>query len=285
MNRFAKELDNIIKKRQISNLKAGKLINIDPSLLRRYRKGERIPRSDSIVDQVNEGLSLSLTEQSSLAYALTITRNPINYQNVTTEEILGILEQGTDSSILAIEEYVCQDNDFSRSEDQKMVGLNDINQIQNALSYIGRFAKENNLKVYVLSELLRKKEKLSPVISFKVPDLQETEQVIVINHYMDQYHLLVSYIQHSGISNDRKKHSYHIYRTNTSIKLSDSWLLLSDEFVLKYDIYADTVSGYLSFDPNVIQHHKNIYDRYRQKSKKQEGNVKNIFSNLIRKAR
>ena len=280
MNPFAEELDRIIKRRQLSNVKAAKLVNLDPSLLRRYRKGERVPRNETILQQVNEGLDLSTTEQYDLSYAFKLTKNSIGEHEIRLDDISAIVNEKIDipnSSIVSIEEHVCEDQDFSRFENQKMISIHNIEEIQRALSYVGAFAEETNARLYVLSELLRKKEKQSPVIRFAVPGIRDTEQVIIINRFWDNYDLLVSYIQHTGISNEGRNHSIYLYRTNGSINISDSWMYLSERFVLKYEIYEDSVSGFLSFDANIIQYHKELYEKYRSNSRKYDGNIK-MFS-------
>lgn len=280
MNPFAKELDLIIKRRQLANTKAGKLCNIDPSLLRRYRKGERIPRNDSILQKLNDGLDLSITEQNDLSYAYKVTKNAIEEEKINLDDISEIVNKKidiSDSSLISIVERVCEDTDFSRFEDKKMISIQNIEEIQSALSYVGAFAEETNSRVYVLSELLRKKEKQSPVIRFTVPGIRDTEQVIITNQFMDNYDLLISYIQHKGICNEGRKHDIYTYKTNGSINICDSWMYLSEQFVLKFEVYRDSVSGFLSFDTNVIQYYRDIYEKYRSNSRKYDGNQK-IFS-------
>ncbi len=288
MNRFEKQLDDLINKRNITNSKAAKLCKIDATLLRRYRKGERVPRDNKVLQKFYEGLNLSEKEKDDLAYAFMITKSPANILDVSMDELLTIIGEkvdGSDSSVWPVKEYICQDYDRDIYENQQMIELNQLEDIQNALAYVGHYAKINNDKIYILSQALREKDKFVPAVRFRMPDLQDTEQVIVINQRMDKYDLLTLYTYHSGICNQDREHSFYVYRTHGTIQISDSWLFFSDKFVLEFQIYSDSISGYLSVDSNIIEYHKEIYRRYRENSMEYENSIKDVFLQLIQKVR
>ncbi|MDO4200330.1 MAG: hypothetical protein Q4D57_06245 [Clostridia bacterium] len=191
MNIFAQELDKIILKKMISNNKAAKESGIDSSLLRRYRKGERIPRSNEIIDKLQLGLHLTEEEKEQLETALWSLKNPNHLAKEKNAEFNKTMENRFHEHNYALPDfatvYRCDHCDFEPDSTKKMYPINSAEDLERYLCYINEHLKRYQEELFTISNVQEDYISKRKLKIYLLPSIKNATHLSFMNNVTRQH--------------------------------------------------------------------------------------------------
>lgn len=291
MNVFATTLNDIISKRDISNNKAAKLCQIDTSLLRRYRNGERIPRNDKIFQKLKDGLHLTQEEYDRLCHFFHAIKNGTT--NLYREDILiseqeKVISAIQDHSISQLLPYIrvvmheCQNYHFTRRNIPVITRLQNTDQLAECLAYLAEDAKKNNetLHIFTFYSFFEKREFID---QYLLKNGVDTEQVILYSSPPNYNELICSFLQHVNFCTPGYAHRIYICQNLNTVLREHSAIVFTDHALIKCEHLGDSISGIMTCDPQIISYYKNRYENYVQESVCEGDDIYKVFLKYLRK--
>lgn len=246
MNEFANKLDKMLSALSITNAAAARQSNIDPTLLRRYRTGDRFPRNKSVIDKIVNGLGLSENVRKEIEEAYDFAKSSTKKEKKRSSS--------SHSSKPTLTIIRCdQKLDL---DDKVMHSITNQTEFINYLSYLNQTSN----KVYILSN---KDVQSKQNIQYYLPSIHNGEYLICAKGFsLNNQQNLVLPVKFDSAN---VKQMAYVYPEECELYYNSLYVFSNQSFI-KYTQYDNECSGFFSQNSDMISYYKDIFEKYKEMS-------------------